>query len=248
MKIEAGVIKNIHNFCDNWCERCLFTQRCYSYQFQTENRLSFSANANATLVQQLTEALAMTKQYLDKIRATDNATDIPAGEQQYLEQQALTKVSGKHPVSQLAHSYLRQTGDWLRNEKGLLERAGHQQLHEVKLGIRTEADALDQLNALKDAWEMIKWYRTLIPIKTTSALRLFTEPTDDTKLTDYQAGKAKLVLVSIDRSMLAWQTVMIHYPEKVDELLDVLALLNRISRDLETLFPDARAFKRPGLD
>lgn len=249
MIIEDKLIPGIHNFCDSWCERCLFTERCRSYQVQTEGGLQ-STGSKATLVQQLTEAVALTKRYLDTTRTTSVPNDLSTAKQHELEQTVfgVAPEKGKHPLAQLSQAYLHQTGDWLGNEKGLLEQAGYQQLYEVKLGIRTENEALEQLNALKDAWQLIKWYRTLVAIKTASALRLFGESTDDNTLKNYYAGKAKLVLVSIDRSLLAWQTIMIHFPEKIDELLGVLALLNRISRELETLFPDARAFKRPGLD
>ena len=104
------------------------------------------------------------------------------------------------------------------------------------------------LHTLKDAWELIQWYRTLIPVKILSALRSLTDPTDDARLAAYHLGKAKLVLVSIDRSLLAWQIILQFYPEKTDDLLDLLALLSRLRREMETLFPDARAFQRPGLD
>jgi hypothetical protein len=104
------------------------------------------------------------------------------------------------------------------------------------------------LNGLKDAWGKIKWYRTLIPVKTMSALRILTEPTTDTTLMSYYLGKAKLVLVCIDQSLTAWETVLASYPDKLDEALDALALLTRLRREMETLFPDARAFRRPGLD
>jgi hypothetical protein len=67
-------------------------------------------------------------------------------------------------------------------------------------------------------------------------------------LSTYYLGKSKLVLVSIDQSMLAWQTVLQHYPEKMDDLLDRLSLLSRLRREIDGLFPQARAFKRPGLD
>ncbi len=244
MNVEEKIISGIHNFCNSWCERCPFTQRCHSYQLQVDSGLNRPIDPNATLVQQLTEALALTRQYLDKIRPTT----LSVTEQSSLEQRAVSDSTSNHPVSQLAQTYLRLTGDWLRDERGLLERAGYQQLHDVKLGIRLESEALDQLNGLKDAWETIRWYRTLIPVKTTSALRLVTEPTDNAELHYYYTGKAKLVLVSIDLSVEAWQTIMNYYPDKIDELLDILVLLSRISRSLETLFPGARAFRRPGFD
>jgi hypothetical protein len=56
------------------------------------------------------------------------------------------------------------------------------------------------------------------------------------------------VLVSIDRSMMAWETMIEHYPEKLDDVLDLLSLLSRLRREMEAVFPEARSFKRPGLD
>ncbi len=250
MKSNADTIQGIYNFCDAWCERCLFTQRCHSYQIQQENGIHPPADANTSFVQQLNEALTLTKQYLDQVKKKRQPDGLTPADQQTLEQNTIPVQSKteQQPVTMLARDYLRQTGNWLRNEKGLLEQAGQQQLHEVGLGIRTEAEALVGLNTLKDAWEMIKWYRTLIPVKTASALRAFSDSGQDGRLANYYTGKAKLVLVSIDRSLLAWQTVMHQYPDKTDELLDLLVLLNRTSRELEILFPEARTFQRPGLD
>lgn len=248
MKSHVDSIQGIYNFCDAWCERCLFTQRCHSYQIQQENGIHQPTNANTSFVQQLNEALTLTKQYLDQVKKNKTPDGLTPVDQQILEQNAVPTQTEPQSVTVLARDYLRQTGNWLRNEKGLLEQAGQQQLYEVGLGIRTETEALVSLNALKDAWEMIKWYRTLIPVKTASAIRAFTNSGENSRLANYYTGKAKLVLVSVDRSLLAWQTVMQHYPDKTDELLDVLVLLNRVSRELEILFPDARAFQRPGLD
>src|SRR5205085_3486399 len=115
------------NFCDSWCERCLFTQRCHSYQIQAENGLNQQRNSQDTIVQQLTEALTLTRQYIGRLQKTNASDELPATEKQALEQKALPDTTTKHPVAQLTHVYLRQTGDWLRDEKGLLEQAGHQQ-------------------------------------------------------------------------------------------------------------------------
>ncbi len=249
MNVNDNLIDGIYNFCDAWCERCLFTQRCRSYQIQYKNS-SQPTDPSVTLVQQLTEALTLTKQYLDQAKKNQTPEGLTPAEQQMLEEEAIPVhfQAEQEAITQFARDYLRQTGDWLRDEKGLLEQAGQQQLHEVQLGIRTETEALVGLNALKDAWEMIKWYRTLIPVKTASALRAFSDSNQYARLNDYYMGKAKLILVSVNRSHLAWQTVLAHYPDKTDELLDMLVLLNRISREMETLFPDARTFQRPGLD
>ncbi|QIP11861.1 hypothetical protein G8759_04050 [Spirosoma aureum] len=252
MNIQSDLIPGIYNYCDAWCERCLFTSRCQSFQIQHETGLTNRPNAGDDLVQQLTEALNLTRKYVENLTRVQNLTDKdrPTNEQALaLEEKAVRRIDNQgHVVSKLASNYLRTTGLWLDEEKGLLEQAGQQQIRDVELGLRTQEEAMPVLHSLKDAWEMIRWYRTLIPVKTQSALRALAEPTHDSQLTTYHLGKAKLVLVSIDRSLLAWQTIIQFFPEKTDDLLDLMALLSRLRRELETLLPDARAFQRPGLD
>lgn len=253
MKIQTELIPGIYNHCDAWCERCLFTSRCRSFQIQSDTGLAKPMNAGPDLVRQLTDALNLTKQYIDNLSRTSEQAgpDAPTDpHKQALETAVVSGPTnaGKHIITELANAYLSQTGVWFNNEKSLLEQAGKQQLRAVELGLCTEQEAMPMLYALKDAWEMIRWYRTLIPVKAQSALRALTDPADDVKLNTYHLGKAKLVLVSIDRSLLAWQTLLLHYPEKTDDLLDLLALLSRLRRKMETLFPNARGFQRPGLD
>jgi len=208
--------------------------------------------AGTDLVQQLTDALKLTKQYIERLQNANAllGPDAPGESHiQKLESAVIRPVgAGEHPVTKLADDYLKQTGCWFSNEKDLLQQAGKHHLRAVELGLWTEQEAMPTLHALKDAWEMIRWYRTLIPIKIQSALRIMTTPPADKQLATYHLGKAKLVLVSIDRSLLAWQIMMQHYPDKTDDLLDLLALLSRLRGEVETLFPGARGFQRPGLD
>lgn len=252
MNRHVNLIAGIYNHCDTWCERCLFTNRCHSYQIQSEAGLIGSANVRGNLVQQLTDALSLTKQYIDRLNRTHAPTGSDAPDEaqaQQLEENAL-RCDGlvHHSATVLANQYLKQTGLWLQRETNLLKLTGQQHIREVELGLRTEQEAMPMLHALKDAWEMIHWYRTLIPVKIQSALRALINPTDDPQLTTYHLGKAKLVLVSIDRSLLAWQTILRCFPEKTDDLLSLLALLTRLRREMEVLFPNARSFQRPGLD
>lgn len=253
---QADFIPGIYNYCDTWCERCPLTARCHSFQMQQEELVTANPASNKSgeaLVHQLTEALNLTKQYIEKLRAQRDTPDVDGpteAEKQALEEQAAFRrqQAKNHPIAQLSHQYLRISGEWLCNEADLLELAGGQQLRIVEMGIREYDDALATLNTLKDAWETIKWYRTLIPVKAMSALRVLSDTTTDPYLNSYYLGKAKLVLVCIDQSLMAWQTMLERYPEKIDEALDALALLSRMRREMEQLFPNARAFKRPGLD
>ena len=247
--VQPDLIPGIYNYCDSWCERCPLTARCRSYQMQNPDGAPQAADPNTSLVHQLTEALNLTKRYVENLHR-EQGVSLPAGltedDSQQFEEQVIT--AKEHPASRLALTYLTQTGTWLGDEKGLLEQAGQQQLRNVQLGTQTEDEAMMLLNALKDAYEQIRWYRTLIPVKTTAALRSINEPTDDGYLLDYYNGKAKLVLVSIDQSLVAWQILIAFYPEKVDDLLDLLSTLSQLRRHIEATFPEARTFVRPGLD
>ena len=67
MNTQPELIAGIYNFCDAWCERCLFTRRCRSFQLQQEASLANSQNPGDKLIQQLTEALNLTKQYVENL-------------------------------------------------------------------------------------------------------------------------------------------------------------------------------------
>ncbi|RAK02101.1 hypothetical protein LX87_00216 [Larkinella arboricola] len=247
MKEEVELIPNIYNYCDSWCERCPFTKRCQNFAKQHPEGLKQSSMDAETLVSRLMETLELTKNYVEKARQQRVLPEHRAIEEE-TKAVAPAKESAGNPLTALCDDYLRQTAAWLKQEKNLLEQAGHQQAFETNLGLRTEQEAIDLLNKLKDAWEIIKWYRTLIPVKVVSALQVNSGLNRTPTLQAYFNGKAKLVLVSVDQSLLAWHTLLENYPEKTDDVLDMLVLLGRIRQQMEEAFPEARNFQRPGLD
>jgi hypothetical protein len=61
-------------------------------------------------------------------------------------------------------------------------------------------------------------------------------------------GSAKVALVAIDRSIGAWRALQISLPEKSDTVKPILIDLDGLRRSIESRFPRARDFIRPGLD
>ena len=61
-------------------------------------------------------------------------------------------------------------------------------------------------------------------------------------------GSAKVALIGLDRSITAWAYILKIIPDEQDSLLPILALLSKIRRKTEEIFPNARDFKRPGFD
>ena len=61
-------------------------------------------------------------------------------------------------------------------------------------------------------------------------------------------GSAKIALIAVEKSKAAWLRFLTHFPEKEDEIITLLAILEKTGKALEQYFPDARAFVRPGFD
>ena len=95
--------------------------------------------------------------------------------------------------------------------------------------------------------ETISWYHTLIAAKTFRALTSEHEArTEAPELMSDALGSAKVVLLSIERSLAAWQALAAaDHDARIGGLIEVLEALRT---GVELRFPDARAFNRPGLD
>ena len=61
-------------------------------------------------------------------------------------------------------------------------------------------------------------------------------------------GSAKVSLIGIDHSLKAWGRLMKNYPAEENSILDMLVYLERLKKDIEKDFPNARGFIRPGFD
>jgi hypothetical protein len=63
-----------------------------------------------------------------------------------------------------------------------------------------------------------------------------------------QDGSAKLALIVIERSILAWAVLSLHEPAFAETALSAMLTLRRLRAAVEKEFPKARGFVRPGFD
>ena len=99
----------------------------------------------------------------------------------------------------------------------------------------------------------MRWYQFFVPAKTERAVgglvHIEEDGGDEYDIHQNDAnGSAKIALIAVDRSIAAWSLLRDHFPEQGDGVLDLLVHLARLRRLLETTFPTARDFKRPGFD
>lgn len=61
-------------------------------------------------------------------------------------------------------------------------------------------------------------------------------------------GSAKVALIGIDRSIAAWRLMQLSLPERQISIVPLILQLERLRQRIESAFPEAREFVRPGFD
>ena len=97
---------------------------------------------------------------------------------------------------------------------------------------------------------MVHWYQYQIYVKLMRAVRgdLEERPEILDEFPKDSDGSAKVALIGIDRSIAAWGELQNRTPLHNSDVLGILLHLERLRRKVERVFPDARAFIRPGFD
>src|SRR6056297_1569476 len=106
-----------------------------------------------------------------------------------------------------------------------------------------QSSAEEEAADLNDALEVLQWYHTVISAKMGRAIHGIVRPLpavleDMPRDSD---GSAKVALICMDRSLQAWSRLLKHLPDREDQILDFLVQLERMRRETEKVFPNARA-------
>lgn len=217
-------IELISEYCDRWCERCAFTTRCAAYA--VEAALGMCGDLKEAL--QLAVGVPMPVKGKRPSAEFEFVTPTPA------EQRALDVVVDEH-ARRIKEAPLTKSA----MEIAVAE---HRWLHEHP-ATRDSADAV-----VREAVAVVLRYSVFIGGKLARTLH-GREPGghwgDDPIQNDWN-GSAKIALIAIERSRSAWQTIA----EATGEVGAAAraASLTALGDEVETAFPFARLFKRPGFD
>jgi hypothetical protein len=245
-------IPGIYNYCDRWCERCPFTVRCMNYEMDRGDSTDPEDRdvSNAAFWQRLHGVFESTIEMIEQFAEEQGIDLSDLDVESAIEDQAkIDEAARDEACVRLSEQYGKMVNEWFRSSEDLFSKKGEQ----LELEARTElpgADPEAEAADLEDAVEVIRWYQHQIYVKLMRAVTGQLEGTPET-LVDYPKdsdGSAKVALVAVDRSIAAWGSLREHFPDEADDLLDVLVALERVRRRAEEVFPNARAFVRPGFD
>ena len=224
MDVRDGFIVGIFNYCDRWCDTCAFTSRCRLFADSAEMDASFDPGMKALVeLHGAAEPSPPPPPWLEELlRDMDEAIHKPEENEEPLER----PLPPEHlEIEERAHRYLACLHAWLQT--------------------RTFVSNNDPA----DPQAVVRRFHTLISAKVHRALQGLADdrPEDRDWPPDYD-GSAKVALLGIDRSHAAWLEFVERRMATEEDVAPFIADLVWLGEALERVFPDARAFVRPGLD
>lgn len=245
-------IPGIFNYCDRWCERCPFTARCLNFALSEEQFSEPESRDiyNKLFWQRLSEIFRLTREMLqDTLEMEGINFENMTSEGSQKEEHESRKANEQDHVSRAARAYGNLVDAWFEANGELIQ----ERRQELRDKVRIDPDDvshLDQAAGFEDVLEIIRWYQHQIYVKLMRAIsgRSTEEMFPEEEGQKDSDGSAKVALIGIDRSISAWVALRDFLPERKDDLIDILVQLDRLRRQLESDFPQARAFVRPGFD
>jgi len=165
------------------------------------------------------------------------------------QEELVRKKAQEQPYSRSAFEYAETVHNWFELNKDLFEEKQQELQNLLEADIKGVRPA-DEAVKITDCVEVIRWYQHQIYVKLCRAATGISrsEFEGSENFIDDANGSTKVAIIGIERSISAWGGLLKHFPEQEDSILDILVKLQRLLRQVETAFPNARKFIRPGLD
>lgn len=242
MAQDPKFIPGIYNYCDRWCQRCAFTDRCMTFAMEREEdeREGGPPKDAREFWRRFESSLAVTQEWvadLAKEQGIEFEDKVLAdlGRQQ----QQRHDEAENHPLAKAAFAYDELVDEWFRSGQAALQAKEEEILAQAKLGVER---VKEEVIGLTDVVEIIRWYQPQIYVKLMRALdadREFEAKSGQPRNSD---GSAKVALIGMDRSIAAWMRVKEFFSDQTDSILTMLVHLDRLRRATEREFPGARSF------
>jgi hypothetical protein len=190
--------------------------------------------------------LQMVKESAEEMGIDLNAIDY---EESAREQEQIHKTVKDQPHTKAACAYADMVDKWFDSNEDLLKNKAEElvTLAQAEIpGVRLDDDVVE----IQDYLEIVRWYQHQIYVKLCRAAggMIRGELEEIEYFPEDANGSAKVAILGIERSIAAWGGLLHQFPDQEDTILDILAALKKLLRQVDAAFPDARAFIRPGFD
>jgi hypothetical protein len=247
---DPKYIPGIYNYCDRWCERCPFTSKCLNCTLVEEQFGDLKENdtINEAFWQRFSEMLHDTLSMVKEM-AKEAGIDIDAidTDESWIDSDSIKENYLPDLISHASKNYAKSVDEWF-NSNDFLFYEKEDELNRIRL-ISSQHNPEKEAADIENATEVIRWYQYQIHVKLKRAINSASEESMDSgDFPKDSDGSAKVALVGIDRSISAWNMLLIYFAEQKEQILILIALLENIKNRVEIRFPCARDFIRPGFD
>jgi hypothetical protein len=239
-------IPGIYNYCDHWCERCLFTSSCRAYHVTAVPDAEIDEDKDV-FGKYIMRTFEKASGLLGKAAEQCGIRNPPLHSKRSIRK--LPPVDYGHEVLVLSKSYLAAAKSFL-DKSHIFQDKADAILRHYELGLTSDQSAIAISRQLKECVEVVQWYLYFIHVK---FIRALSSKADEYGLEedDFQKdsdGSASIALIAVQRSIGAWYGLYEQLSGNEDEILSILSLLSKIKSEGEREFPGAASFKRPGFD
>ena len=245
---DPHLIPGIYNYCDRWCERCPFTDRCLNYLMQNEQQngaddLKEDEKNPALLWEEVKNTLDETIRLLETLMREQGLDPDDPSRKRSPSQEEVGYRTEQHPLNKMALSYITLARAWMDAHRKELDGVGMQHDMPPRGAGKREVQ-------LWNAGKVIHWYLFQISVKIRRALEGLQEGEElsEGPYGNDADGSAKVALLGIDNSLQAWHTMLNLFPGEENTLSDIMIILGTLRKEVEKIFPRARRFRRPGFD
>lgn len=244
-------IIGIYNYCDRWCEKCSFTDRCLV--FTQESKIISHEIMNDGELPDLEDIMKDLPDFEDEDELFegdfdeddffDPADDLPNDDYEEKFKEMERRVDN-HPLTKMGNDYFEKSDQLLK------------ELHNNYdfYNLIPEKIEDEKLKLIYPHFETVAYYHTFIYVKIKRALSgkedLNDEFDDDLKdaASSDMNGTAKVVAISLNNSIAALNNLFNLLSKYEDQLEELMILAGKLLNLLEVEFPDYKNFIRPGFD
>ena len=156
-KRQTKLITGVHNYCDNWCERCPFTQRCAVGVAEHELTDAQKDLNNEAFWKNLSNNFAKTFKLLQKTAEKKGLDLTPPTDEELLEferKDAETRaIIQQKPLIETTNLYRESAINWFKNNDKTFENKGFEFIKHIEMGNKNAncAQATSDLSAAINA-------------------------------------------------------------------------------------------------
>lgn len=255
----------IYNYCNSWCERCLYTDKCLTYASEKKFRREIEAKKIRE------KSIAENKDFWDQVNTTINESadlideEIPLKkkdlsiffddfEEDKDAEEAMKEHREKHTkakrqeMSKVALKYQNTVHKWFEDRKNILKQEYNPESEVIDVNYALITDELE-LKLFTEMVEVVQWYHIQLWIKINRALSSSYEEEEDPELFKDNPkdsdGSAMVALMGINSSIGAWNYLLSKLTSEKETIKPLIRMLLYLKMEIEKKFPGALDFVWP---